>query len=215
MKRELLIRIAVILLALLALPLVLVSGVKLLNRGGPDAAQSLKLLKENPEQMQAQPLSDVISQIGGLETKDGFSAQFWMTTDEQVFYTWAKGSSIRSLKPTIKVKRNIPVFLALFLANPGVKSVVAPVSGKINTSSDVTCDLYLISPNGTLSLASKQRVAWKGVPPAPGLVCLARDRGALSFEVIDPLGEYTLVLVVRDNVRKLEMKLSRKLELVD
>jgi len=159
--------------------------------------------------------NDTVGLIKSLETRNGFSAQFWMTTDEQVFLTWAKSSSIRSLKPTIQAKRNVPIFLALFLANPGVKSVVAPVSGRINNSSDVTFDLYIISPNGALSLANKQRVAWKGTPPSPGLVFLAKDRGVLSFEVIDPLGEYTIVLVVRDNVRKVDMKLSRKLELVD
>ena len=160
-------------------------------------------------------VTDTIGTIGSLETKNGVSAQFWMTTDEQIFLTWAKSSSIRNLKPTIQVKRNTPVFLALFLANPGVKTVVAPVSGKINSSSDVTFDLYIISPNGSLSLANKQRVAWKGTPPSPGLVFLAKDRGVLNFEVIDPLGEYTIVLVLRDNVRKVDMKLSRKLELVE
>jgi len=217
MKRETLIRIAVVIVALFALTLVLVFGVMFLNRGGPgpELTHNLEPLKTTPGRIQTQPLSNVINQIGGMETKDGFSAQFWMTPDEQVFYAWAKSGSIRNLKTTLQVKRNTPVFLALFLANPGIKSVIAPLSGQINTSSDVTFDLYIISPNGTLSLASKQRVAWKGTPPAPGLVFMSRDIGTLNFEAIDPLGEYTIVIVIRDNVRKMDMKLSRKLVVVD
>ena len=160
-------------------------------------------------------VTDALGQVNSLETKNGFSAQFWMTTDEQIFLTWAKSGSIRNLKPVIQVKRNTPIFLALFIANPGVKSIVSPVTGKISTSSDVTFDLYIISPKGSLSLASKQRSAWKGNPPSPGLVYLAKDRGVLNFEAIDPLGEYTVVLVLRDNARKVEMKLSRKVELTE
>ena len=160
-------------------------------------------------------VTDALGQVNSLETKNGFSAQFWMTTDEQIFLTWAKSGSIRNLKPVIQVKRNTPIFLALFIANPGVKSMVSPITGKISTSSDVTFDLYIISPNGSLSLASKQRSAWKGNPPSPGLVYLAKDRGVLNFEAIDPLGEYTVVLVLRDNARKVEMKLSRKVELTE
>ena len=160
-------------------------------------------------------VTDTIGQINSLETKNGFSAQFWVTTDEQVFLTWAKNSSIRNLKPTIEVKRNTPIYLALFLANPGVKSVTSPINGKVSNLSDVTFDLYIVSPDGTLSVASKQRGAWKGAPPSPGLVTLAKDRGVLNFEAIDPLGEYTIVLVVRDNVRKVDMKLTRKFQLVE
>ena len=158
---------------------------------------------------------DAIGQINSLETKDGFSAQFWMTTEEQIFSTWAKTGAIRGLKPAIQVKRNLPVYLALFFANPGVRSVVKRVGGKPKLSSDVTFDLYIISPSGSLGLTYKQRIAWMGVPPSPGLVYLARDRGVLSFEAIDALGEYTIVVVVHDNVRKTDLRLTRKLELAD
>ena len=161
------------------------------------------------------PTSDTIGLVNNLETKNGFSAQFWMTTDEQIFLTWEKSGAIRSLKPSIQIKRNTPIFLALFMANPGVKSIVSPLTGATRSRSDVTFDLYLISPNGTLALADTQRVGWRGSPPSPGLVYLAKDRGSISFEVIDPLGEYTVVLIIHDNVRKVDMKLARKLDLVD
>lgn len=158
--------------------------------------------------------TDAIGQVKSLETSDGFSAQFWMTTDEQIFSTWAKSSAIRSLKPTIQVKRNVPIYLALFMANPGVRSMTKSSSRPVMVS-DVTFDLYIINPNGTLSLANKARVGWSGPPPAPKLVHLAKDRGLLNFEIIDPLGQYTIVVVLHDNVRKTDMKLVRKLELVE
>lgn len=160
-------------------------------------------------------VKDTLGQVNSMETKDGFSAQFWMTTDEQIFSTWARSGAIRNLKPIIQLKRNTPVFLALFMANPGIRSIMAVAGGKPLRSSDVTFDLYIISPNGTLSLANKQRAGWKGEPPAPGLIYLAKDRGVLNFEPIDPLGEYTVVVILHDNVRKMDMKLVRKLELVE
>lgn len=157
---------------------------------------------------------DAIGFVNSLETKDGFSAQFWMTTDEEIFSTWARSGAIRGLKPAAQVKRNTPVYLALFLANPGVRSV-AVTRDQTHLSSDVTFDLYIISPTGVLSLANKQRAGWKGTPPTPGLVTLAKDRGVLSFEAIDPLGEYTVVVILHDNVRKIDMKLMRKLVLAE
>jgi len=156
---------------------------------------------------------DIIGQVGSLESKNGFSAQFWMTTDEQIFSTWAKPGAIRGLKPITAVRRNTPVFLALFIANPGGRSVGKSTNPRF--ASDVSFDLYVISPNGTLSLAFQQRTAWKGTSPSPGLVYLARDRGTLNFEAIDALGEYNVVVILHDNVRKMDLKLTRKLELTD
>jgi len=158
--------------------------------------------------------TDTIGQVNSLETVDGFSAQFWMTTEEQIFTTWAKTGAIRGLKPTIQVKRNTPIYLALFMANPGVRSI-ARSAGNPDLISDVTFDLYIINPAGALSLANKARVGWSGAPPAPKLVYLAKDRGVLNFEIIDPLGQYTIVVMLHDNVRKADMKLIRKLELVE
>lgn len=157
---------------------------------------------------------DAIAQINSLDTKGGVSAQFWVTIDDQIFNSWASESAIRTLKPVLKVKRNVPVYLALFLANPGIRTVMR-TTGKPRLYSDVTFDTYLASPTGVLSLLSKQRVGWKGAPPSPGLVHLAKERGLLSFAAIDPIGEYTILVIVHDNVRKVDMRLARKLDLVD
>jgi hypothetical protein len=158
---------------------------------------------------------DAISRIKSLETKEGVSAQFWLTSDEQIFAGWMKTGMIRSLKPISEVKRNTPVYFALFLANPGVRRVVKANALKPKLSSDITFDLFLVTPSGNVCLADRQKVAWRGVPPAPELVYLAKDRGVISFEAIDPLGEYTVIVVLHDNVLKMDMKLSRKLVLTD
>jgi hypothetical protein len=156
-----------------------------------------------------------VTQIRSMETKNGVSAQFWLTADEQIFAGWMKTGMLRNLKPITEIKRNTPVYFALFLANPGIRRVVTANSLKPKCSSDVTFDLFLITPGANVCLADKQRVAWKGTPPAPELVYLAKDRGVISFEAIDPLGEYTVVVVVHDNVLKTDMKLARKLTLKD
>ena len=157
---------------------------------------------------------DTIGQVGSMETKGGFSAQFWMTTDEQIFTTWAKSSAIRNLKPNIEVKRNTPIFLALFMANPGIRNA-AKQGEPPRPVSNVTFDLYVINPAGTLTLADKQRMGWRGTAPSPGLVYLAKDRGVVSFEAIDPAGEYTIAVIIHDNVRKVDIKLMRKLQLLE
>lgn len=159
--------------------------------------------------------ADALGQVKSMETKDGFSAQFWLTSDEQIFVGWMKTGMMRSLKPISEVKRNTPVYFALFLANPGIRRVVKVNNLKAKCTSDVTFDLFLITPAGNVCLADKQRVAWKGTPPAPELVYLAKDRGVISFEAIDPLGEYTVVVVLHDNVRKVDIKLIRKLTLTE
>lgn len=158
---------------------------------------------------------DAISTVKSMETKGGVSAQFWLTTDEQIFAGWMKTGMIRSLKPVSEVKRNTPVYFALFLANPGIRRVVKADALKPKLSSDVTFDLFLITPGGNVCLADRQRVAWKGTPPAPELVYLAKDRGMISFEAIDALGEYTVIVVLHDNILKMDMKLMRKLVLTD
>jgi len=153
--------------------------------------------------------------VPGMKTdENGFSAQFWMTTDEAVFNSWVRSGAIRNLVPAAKVKRSVPVHMALFLANPGVRRIAMPKS-EPQFFSDVSFDLYLVSPSNTLNFASRNRTAWKGTPPSPGLVSLAADRVTLNFEAIDKPGEYTIFVVLTDNVRKTTMKLERKLELVD
>ena len=163
---------------------------------------------------EGQKARDTIGRVNSLQTQDGFSAQFWLTTDEQIFSTWTKPGAIRDLKPATQVKRNTPIYLALFIASPGMRNASKSTT-KVNLVSDVTFDLYIISPNGSVSLAYKQRSGWKGNSPSPGLVYLAKDRGTLSFEAIDPLGEYSVMLILHDNVRKTDLKLTRKLELVE
>lgn len=159
--------------------------------------------------------SDAVSKVKSLETKSGVSAQFWLTSDEQIFAGWMKAGMLRSLKPISEVKRNMPVYFALFLANPGIRRVVKGNVLKPKCTSDVSFDLFLITPSGNVCLADKQRVAWKGTPPAPELVYLSKDRGMISFEAIDPLGEYTVIVVLHDNILKMDMKLARKLVLTE
>ncbi len=157
---------------------------------------------------------DAIGRVDSMETKNGLSAQFWLTADEQVFAAWARAGAIRDLKPTLQAKRNVPIFVALFLANPGIRAIMGP-DGRETRLCNVTFDLYVIDPNGTLTMANKQRTAWKGEPPPPGLINLAKDKNVLNFEAIDSLGQYTVILIVHDLIRHIDMKLSRKVELMD
>ena len=149
-----------------------------------------------------------------LQTVSGFSAQFWMTEDEHLFTGLERSSALRQLKQTTQVKRRTPVYMALFFANPGIR--VTPIlNRRPHTYSDISFDFYVVNPLGELITVQRGLNAWRGNPPPPGLTHLARDRSSITFEAIDAPGEYTVIVVVHDNVRRVDIKLTRRLELLE
>jgi len=174
----------------------------------------------------ADPLDtkEAVKEAKNFQTEGDFSAQFWMTDDDGIFTSWERSSALRNLKQlplvrpnTFQVKRNKPVYMALFIANPEVRSIQIS-NRQFYTYSDVTYDFYIFNPRGELMTISKQQAAWRGEPPSPKLVHLARDRSSVTFEAIDPPGEYTVIVIVHDNIRRadnkpVDIRLMRKLEL--
>ncbi|MEI6350976.1 MAG: hypothetical protein WCP06_07710 [Verrucomicrobiota bacterium] len=148
-----------------------------------------------------------------LVVKDGFGARFSLIDDEQFFVSWIPGGS--SCPPNVtKAKRNKPVYVAIFIADPMVRRTPSLVyANKASITTDVNYDFEVIKADGSFYGGAKGLAAWSGRPPAKNLVQLARSHPEIKFEVIDPPGIYTINVVIRDNVRKVTLALQRKISL--
>ena len=148
-----------------------------------------------------------------MVTKDGFSAQFWITDSEEFFLNWVH-EDVRNLNSVASTKRGRSLYIALFIADPG--KVNRRVKGKgLVPTSDVTYDFLVLRPDGTVYGSGKQLVAWSGAAPSPHLVHLANGKVMIMLDEIDPPGEYTVNVLVTDNVNKTAIQLQRKFSLED
>ena len=156
---------------------------------------------------------EVLVQNDQLKVRDGFGAQFWVTDSQRFFYNWVKADA-RNLVPVAVTRRDIDLFLAIFIADPGEKRMVRP-DGTVKRTSDVSYDFQVLKPDGSLYVQSKSVVGWIGRAPAPHMCQLLSGRSTVTFEVIDPPGEYTVNIKVHDNIKHVEIALQRKIVLQD
>lgn len=137
-----------------------------------------------------------------IKTKDGFGAQLWLTNDEKFFDSWNKPETPRLtiLKST---KRNEPVFVIILFINPGVNE-----KGK----TDVTFDVSVKKPDGSIYADFKDLEVWQEKPAlAKNQIQLAAKHIGIGIENEDPLGKYTIEVLVKDNIKKVELPLYHEL----
>ena len=147
-----------------------------------------------------------------MKTKNGFSAQFWVTDRERFFLNWVH-SDTRNLIPVFSTKRGVRLLIAIFAVGMGDRAVTN-ADGKVKHSSDVTYDFNVKKPDNSDAAEGKDVTGWMG-KSQPHLVQLLYGRPSLFFEATDPSGEYTITVAVHDNVRKVDVTLIRKLVLMD
>jgi hypothetical protein len=139
-----------------------------------------------------------IAEIKSMPTKDGFSAQLYLTTNENIFQEWVP--DLR-LPPVAKVARNTPILTLIVIANPG-----ADAQGLAH----VVYDLIIKKPDGTIYAEAPNMPGWNGRrPPTPGLVELARGSVTIKIEGDDPAGRYSVEATVHDNVKNCWIKMIR------
>jgi hypothetical protein len=154
-----------------------------------------------------------------LKIRNGFGAQFWVTDSEIFFLNWLR-TDIRNLAPVTRTRRNIPLYIAVFVLNPGSHRI------KGAKRCDVTYDYEVLRPDGGCLDAGKSYIAWASKPPPPAIIELALGNTPAEqtgdkrmmlpyprviFGVIDPPGEYIVNVLVHDNVKKVDIALQRKL----
>ena len=146
-----------------------------------------------------------------MTIKDGFGAQFWLTDSDRFFLNWVK-TDTRNLTPLLAVRRGIPINLAIFIVDPGVKKTLRP-DGTIKLQSDITYDFMVFRPDGSAYPAAGGRdiTGLTGRPSSQHMVTLLYGKPSWTFDQIDDPGEYTVQVVVHDKIRDVHIPLKRKL----
>jgi hypothetical protein len=147
-----------------------------------------------------------VADTPNMKSKNGFGAQLFLTESQQFFEDWNKPETpnLQTLEKD-KAHRNVPVFTAILFVDPGTDA-----SGSV----DVTCDIVVRKPDGHVYGEQKDVVGWKGkyLVPAHNLQ-LTQGRMGIRIEPQDPSGTYTVEVIVRDNIKKIELPLKTTFEI--
>jgi hypothetical protein len=147
-----------------------------------------------------------VADTANMKSKNGFGAQLFLTESAQFFEDWSKPETpkLTTLEKE-KARRNTPVFTAILIVDPGTDA-----SGAAN----VTCDIVVRKPDGTVYGEQKDVIGWKGkyIAPAHNLQ-LTEGRMGIRIEPKDPSGIYTVEAIVRDNIKKVKLPLKATFEI--
>lgn len=146
------------------------------------------------------------NETANMKSKDGFGAQLFLTEDAQFFQNWHKPETPRlTTLEKDKARRNVPIFTVILFVDPGTDA-----SG----AADVTCDIVVRKPDGTVYGEQKDMAGWRGnyIVPAHNLQ-LSAGRMGIRIEPQDPSGIYTVEAIVRDNIKKIELPLKTSFEI--
>jgi len=143
--------------------------------------------------------------------KDGFGAEFWIVDDNENVERWYP-EDLRGLQPALVTVRHKPLRLLVFLVDPGHMRTTDH-DGNVMIVSDVTYDVAVIQPTGQIKDGCKAVTGWSGSAPSPHLMHVAKGTIKVSFEALDPLGTYTVAVLVHDNIRKVDIPLSHTIKL--
>jgi len=139
-----------------------------------------------------------------MKAKDGFGGQFILSSNEGIYADWAKPET-----PRIDVASKLAVGELLV----PVVIFVNPKKDK-DGSIDVTYDLRIYKPDGSLAREISGIVCAKGVFNAPQFnLQLSQSEAKWGAEATDPLGTWTFKLLLKDNVRGIGLPLETSVEI--
>jgi hypothetical protein len=139
------------------------------------------------------------------KSEKDFGAQLLLTEDTKFFDDWNKPETPQ-LNTTERARRMVPLHTVLLFSNPGLDQ---------SESADVTADITVRKPDGSIYADQKDLPCWKGKYQAPPFsLQLAQGRLGIRIEPNDPGGTYLVEVKIRDNIKKVELKL-RKTFVVD
>ena len=134
----------------------------------------------------------------------GFGAQLHLINDESFFKNWEKPNP-PAIKDIDKIQRGQKMWAIILFSGLGYDEKGAY---------DLTYDFYLIDPVGKERLLFKDVIGAKGEKGTPdNKIHLGASPLYLTFDQENVLGTYSIRVVVRDNVKKLNLDLLRKIDL--
>ena len=138
------------------------------------------------------------------KASNGFAAQLFLTEDATFFDNWNKPETPR-LNETSKAPRNVPVHTVVLFTNPGLDAA---------GDADITASITILKPDGSVYAKVPTVICWKGkYATPPDKLQLVQNHMALRIEPQDPVGRYTVQILVRDNVKNVELPLETALEI--
>ena len=133
----------------------------------------------------------------------GFTAQLLMTENEEFFREFAQGGAVK-FDGTTHVRRDVPVFLTLFITGPGLDA-----SG----AAEVVADIIIRKPDGTVYFEGMDAPCWTGkYPYTPESTQVADAKVKLRIEPKDPAGEYCVEATVHDKSKKVDLFLRKNFD---
>ena len=148
-----------------------------------------------------------VADTPNAKSKKGFGAQLYLTQSPQFFEDWNKPEipSLITLKDN-KALRNVPLFTVIFFVDPSTDS---------KGSVDVTYDMVILKPDGSIYGEQKNAVGLKGKFVVPAhQIQLAQERMGIRIEPQDPSGSYRVEVTVHDHIKKVEIRLNTTFEVV-
>ena len=134
-----------------------------------------------------------------MKSKNGFGAQLFLTENAQVIQDWNKPETPK-ITPAEKARRNVPIFTVLLFVEPGIDP-----AGMAN----VTCDIVVRKPDGSVYGQQKNTVVWKHkYLAASHALQLSEGYMGIRIEPKDPSGIYTVEVIVRDHIKNIQLPLK-------
>lgn len=138
---------------------------------------------------------------------NGFGGMLLVTPDKDWQRKWETPSLVvPRFNEAHTVLKGGQLFILIFFSNPAVTS---------DGEADISCRLEVVRPNGTFSI-QQDAVCWQGPLTGPVTqVFLAAPSLAFVGDPPDPVGEWVVRVVLKDNIRRVTVPLQTTFVLKD
>jgi len=146
---------------------------------------------------------EVKPHVKSIEGKN-FGAQLWLVDDLELPQRWwSIPDRVYEIPRVNKIQRGKPIMPVIIFAGAGEKEGLC----------DLTWDIIVRKPDGTIYGEAKDLNCWKGMSvPPPNELQMSIESLATVIEKTDPSGKYTVEAVVHDNIKELELVLHQYFE---
>jgi hypothetical protein len=147
-----------------------------------------------------QLVRDVESNTDNIKSKGNFGAQLWLVQGQQFFQDWVKPAA-PSINPISLVPRGEDIYTVIIFY--GLAHDQADLA-------NVSYDITVHRPDGSIYSQSKNLIGWQGLAPQQSHTLeLGRDHIDINIGMNDPAGLYTVDVLVRDNISRVELPLKQ------
>jgi len=144
---------------------------------------------------------DIVQDSENIKAKDGFGAQLWLINPGDFFEKWNTPETPK-LEVTKRARRNVPISTVILFVNPGVNN---------KSKCDIIYNILIKKPDGEVYANFKDVEVWQNKPaPLKNTIQLAAQNIGIMIENKDPLGKYTVDVLVKDRVKNVELPLHQE-----